>query len=199
MCTSRKCRIFLLRGWWTYRCMFPCRIVEFPRIIAEQHVHDPMLQVVEPMIEVPKITSQERILQCTVQQKVDIVLEQEIVSETPEVKGHERMNAVVVSHSGPWHLECHSNWRRVLMADGRGTFWHKLTRQSQWEPPDDEGIHPLQTESEETLMRCPRPSKAISGPSLSVPPIMRGGLCWRGSTCTFAHAYHELHLDVQGS
>ena len=123
--------------------MFPCRIVEFPRIIAEQHVHDPMLQVVEPIIEVPKITSQERILQRTVQQNVGIVPEREIISETPEVKGHERMSVVVVSLFRPWHPKCHPNWRRVLMADGRGNFWHKLTRQSQWEPPDDEGIHLL--------------------------------------------------------
>ena len=28
--------------------------------------------------------------------------------------------------------------------------------------------------------------------------ILRGGLCWRGSSCTFAHSYDELHPDVQG-
>ena len=67
------------------------------------------------------------------------------------------------------------------MTDGRQYFWHKLTRQSESEPPNDEGIHPLLTESEETLMRCPRHSKADLGPGVSVPPIMRGGLCWRGA------------------
>ena len=28
--------------------------------------------------------------------------------------------------------------------------------------------------------------------------ILRGSLCWRGSSCTFAHSYDELHPDVQG-
>ena len=28
--------------------------------------------------------------------------------------------------------------------------------------------------------------------------ILRGGLCWRGSSCTFAHSHDELHPDVQG-
>ena len=65
--------------------MFPCskwwgRSLKVPRIIAEQQVHNLMLQVVEPINEVPKITSQDRILQCTVQQNVDNVPEQEMVS-----------------------------------------------------------------------------------------------------------------------
>ena len=28
--------------------------------------------------------------------------------------------------------------------------------------------------------------------------ILSGGYCWRGSSCTFAHSYDELHPDVQG-
>ena len=35
------------------------------------------------------------------------------------------------------------------MADDRECCWHKLTRQSPWEPSEDEGSPPILTESEE--------------------------------------------------
>ena len=28
--------------------------------------------------------------------------------------------------------------------------------------------------------------------------ILKGGLCWQGSSCTFAHSHDELHPDLQG-
>ena len=67
---------------------------------------------------------------------------------------------------------------------------------------DSEEEEEEETEEEETeeldLYVVPSRFQGHFRPRRFCPSIVRGGFCWRGSTCTFAHAYHELHPDVHG-
>ena len=92
---------------------------------VEQVVDVPRPRV-DPIIEVPQVPSNEH----------PSMQEQVIVQKTPTGDGRH------ASSSPP-------NWRRELMNDVRVCCWQVHTRQTEWKPPEDEGISLLLAESEE--------------------------------------------------
>ena len=67
---------------------------------------------------------------------------------------------------------------------------------------EEEEVEEEEEEEEETeqmdLEEQPSRFEGHFRPRRFCASILRGGLCWRGSSCTFAHSYDELHPDVQG-
>ena len=160
--------------------------------MVEQVVDVPMPGV-DPVIEMPQLLANDRVS----------TQEQVLVQETPAGGGQKASSSSV-----PWRPQRYSSWRQAVDGDGRVYYWNVYTRESQWQLPVE--IPPVLSESEEEeeedeeelgaeeMDLDAQPSRFTGHlrPRRFCLPFIAGH-CRRGSTCTFAHARHELHPDVQ--
>lgn len=97
------------------------------------------------------------------------------------------------SSSAAWRPERHPSWRQAADRDGRVYYWNVYTRRSQWELPLE---IPEELEEKEEVAEAPSRFRGSFRPRQYCLNFLDG--CRWGSACTFAHAQHELHPDVQG-
>ena len=80
---------------------------------------------------------------------------------------------------------------------GRSQELLEYTRREYSFSSEEEGVEEEEETEQMDLEEQPSRFQGHFRPRRYCASILRGGLCFRGSSCTFAHSYDELHPDVQ--
>ena len=82
-------------------------------------------------------------------------------------------------------------------SSGAPKSYLEYTRREYSSPSEEEEVEEEEETEQMDLEEQPSRFQGHFRPRRYCASILRGGLCWRGSSCTFTHSYDELHPDVQ--